>query len=149
MNINFKNSLKIGINSALEAEECKKEIQSVFADFNVALNEETNGKVMVRIRRASNANALAVLGVFAKNNKVKNDDTEYYEAIFVKSVSSTGAEIEVARWRQAERGYPCWISLNHTEYACSDKESLISSLAKLASQPHFGKAVLEVMRRSD
>ena len=133
----FSKSFRKGLNAAKDAEENRKEIESVFRELNSALFQETGGKVRIEVRefdvpyRALDLDFLkpskTYLAIAAHNPKVKQ-----------------GPVKELAKWSQDRAGYPCRIELGNMRSSCEDKAALEAQIARLLEDPLVGKALYEL-----
>lgn len=144
--MNFEESFRRGFVAAETARVAKAEIEAVFTDLNQQLYQASNGAAWIDIRKKEEMKrprgvmetALASIGQGQYVN---------YKAIVVAHRSQSGfPPIEVARWRDSQEGYPCWISTEDNENYCTDKESLIESLTELCATAKVGEAVLSAMK---
>jgi hypothetical protein len=139
----FENSIRAGLASAKAAQAARTEIKEIFREFNDQLLSASDGAAKIAIvemtEYVGKKNALLdLVNAFGERRS--------YDAIVIKHPTSKEfAQREVARWRQSEDGYPCWITIDNRETACSDKDSLEAELANLASSTRVGEAVLAAM----
>jgi len=140
----FEKSFQAGLDAARNTQAARAEVRSVFDEFNAGLSRASGGaaKLVIEERKepiSKKGNNLSIGLHFL---------TEYqaYDALVIQNVAAKNVSgREVARWRQYELGYPCWIAMSGREIACGDKQSLEALLSELAASSHFGEAVLAAM----
>lgn len=135
---NFKKSFQNGIQSAIEADKNKEEIDNVFDSLNEDLREMTRGKVeFIRHQFAEEVNPLNITNMF---------NIEKYWAIAARNPKIESKAIEIARWNQDRSGYPCRIKFGNKKFICEDSEGLIEALEELLEDPHTGETCNNLMK---
>lgn len=146
----FEKSFQSGVDAAKAADRAKAEIAEVFSEMNKQLGLASNGAARIGIKERREVipqqnGFLQAFGALAAS-MIAPKEMRSYKAIVIEHRELDGFPArEVARWRQGEAGYPCWIILEEEETACGDKLSLERELELLAGTPRMGKAVLAAM----
>jgi hypothetical protein len=146
----FAKSFQNGLDAAKAAIKARTEIDGVFSEMNMQLESASNGAAHIRIRDlhemvTQQNDFLQALGGLAASMFVPKEKRRY-KAIVIEHRQLDGFRArEIARWRQDEAGYPCWIILEGQETACGDKITLERELELLAGTARMGEAVLAAM----
>jgi hypothetical protein len=145
----FGSSFQQGLAAARAAIASRAEVKAVIDEFSNQLSSSSAGCAKFSIvtskepvgRKNGLLDSMAVAAFFT--------EYRYYEALAVLHLTSREfSPIEVARWRQSDAGYPCYVTIGTSELGCSDKEALEEALSRLAATTKFGEAVLAAMDRS-
>lgn len=146
----FEKSFQMGVDAAKAVIRAKAEIAEVFSEMNKQLGLASNGAAQIGIKERHEVftqqnwthQAFGALAASMFSPK----ETRRYQAIVIEHRELDGFTArEVARWRQDEAGYPCWIILGGEETACGDKLTLERELELLAGTPRMGEAVIAAM----
>lgn len=146
----FEKSFQTGVTAAKAVIQSRAEIAEVFSEMNKQLQSASNGAACIEIRELHEVitpqdGVFRAFGALAAT-MLTPKETRRYKAIVIEHRELDGfGSREVARWRQDEAGYPCWIILEGVETACGDKLTLERELELLASTPRMGQAVLAAM----
>jgi len=139
---NFNEAFFSGIEAARQSKRAQREIDNVMREFAESLESATGGRltVVLKDRGTSLGDVLAQRTADAKRTKL----------IVVKELDSDlppdpEASQDVAQFRRAVEGYPCWLIYGGQEFICSDRPSLEGELATLAASPRMGQAILRVI----
>lgn len=135
--IDFSKSFKKGIAAAAIADKSRQEINLVFEDLNEQLNQATDGKVAIRIRKPS----ILMSNLKQSILNQKGSDT----IIAFKPQDPQNRYTELAKWSQNNAGYPCKIVYDINAIYCEDKEALEVALAKLLEDPAIGEKLYKIM----
>lgn len=136
---NFKKSFGIGIQSAVEADKNRAEIDEVFSRLNEDLYELTNGKV--ELERRQFTEATNPLNINALLNQEK------YWAIAAHNPKTEDKPVEIAKWNQDRSGYPCRIRFGNKKFICEDSEGLVEALEELLEDPYTGEICNNLMKK--
>jgi hypothetical protein len=144
----FEKSFQRGVDAAKAAAKAHMEIHGVLHDLNQQLALASNGKAKIDIRELKEVVENEDLLGLTRSVFLAFGPKEYrrYKAMVMLHLTHPEFKLrEIARWKQDEYGYPCWITFNGREVACGDKASLEQELAELAGSPHVGEALLAVI----
>ncbi len=128
----FRAAFKAGLDAAAKAEIARNEIDEVFTELGRQIAEETNGDIDIERRefeeRVSNPFVTSLADIFGKTNA--------FWAVAARNPKAQESKWrQLAKWKQAQTGYPCTVSWAPVERVCHDRASLETALAALLQDP--------------
>lgn len=118
-------AIKHGQQLAQESIEKRQQIEQVFLELSQAVEDASHGKLSIAIKVRALPNTF-----IEDENLVRHQAT--YKAIVIEFVDANGRKaIEIARWRTAPTGYPCYIEFEDETITCNTKDELEHGLQKL------------------
>ncbi|WP_241574767.1 hypothetical protein [Rosenbergiella nectarea] len=140
----FKNSFKAGVESALVADNNKKEIQDLIEEVNSQITESYEGKVHFGVWNLTRTSKNRK-NIFSSITDPLSIDITSYKALCISDYNNK-SPIELAEWKVDENGYPCMVKHDDRESYCFNKEELISEISSLLSSVKTGNAILEKLK---
>ncbi|MDC6170755.1 hypothetical protein [Paucibacter sp. XJ19-41] len=139
--VDFSSPFHRGLSAAKQAQENRDEVRGVFAQFNEALREISQGRAEIAIvPLADTLNALSRV-VLAMDSEANSE-----HVLAVRNPQSTDFRPRnIARWKQSESGYPCSVLWGQRHTSCDNAESLTKELSSLFSTPMVGEAIEAAM----
>lgn len=135
---NFENAFLAGIEAARQVQYRRDEVQNILRKFSDSLEMATHGLLCVEVKKGGTGLS-EFLGGFTTSAVVNP------YGLYVSTKKEPKRSSQIAGWKQAADGYPCWITTSGQEIACLNSEGLGDELARLAASPRMGAAVLELM----
>ncbi len=140
--INFTDSLKLGMQTALDRERNFQEIHDIFLTLKEQILEFSNNLVKLEL-------------VFQENPDDDNSVVDYFENLTNlysdKSLCLTDVNnLHNYEWLSfinfSSNGYPCTISIDGNQFDSIDKISLEENIKKLLSAPSTGQKLFQLIK---
>lgn len=139
--MSFLDSINQGLEKANEADAAKNEVTAVFAEVNSELSNFTPANLKLE-RNMSTAAAMLTIANMSKILEPKEYFNEDSLCVHVSPRDGRASRsINVAKWSQNVKGYPCVISFEGSDYICTSADDLRSGLKELFASVSFGKQI--------
>lgn len=142
--VDFKAQLAKGFSAHEKAASAKEEIAAVLRELTAQVEEFTNGRVGIMLKREVASLLAEAMGTVANatsglpaNLPLK---TQYNLVAYDKSKGSGGAE-RLASWMQANTGYPCTLRFDDAKREAYDRKSLELILGDLLASSETGRII--------
>lgn len=133
--LNFKDSIQIGIQKSNQADVNKAEIAEVFNEFSQAFLESSSGKISCIIKNKTRTKKPQNLNPILAASALMGYDYINYQALVL---TNDNTDYEIAEIIKSNEGYPIQIKVGDDTSTYYDKKSLISGLNKLAARTEVG-----------
>lgn len=151
--VDFAQAITLGFDAVDEADQNRTEIKQVFELLNKQLAKVITEKLEIRIRECterkkkalSAAERLAMDAGILVGAGYEYDDHKYL-ALVVNRKEDTQSGIELAKWGQSAKGYPCKLQYADKHVSCDDKEGLENALADMLKNPVVARKIRDLMK---
>ena len=144
----FTSAFRLGQEAAAKAQAARRSIADVVNRVSEQLNEVTNGRLVIQVRtfdeEVENADANALVAAFSLMRKYKKQ--KYLSAS--NPLSSDKGFTKLARWNQAEEGFPCTLAYGKSELTCYDVASLEAAFTECLASAVVGEKLTVVINNS-
>ncbi|MCY0093860.1 hypothetical protein [Hoeflea ulvae] len=156
--VDFKAQLEKGFDAHEKASAAKKEINHILREIAKVIEEYTDGKVSIYVKRESlytnTLSSLVKIGsIFSA--PVNNKDAESQTSLDDKLVAydklndrKHDAE-SLAYWSQSDAGYPCTLRFGGTKHNAFDRESLELVLGELLASSETGRIISSIKLKAE
>lgn len=139
--VDFSDAFYRGLDAARQARSNRDEVKEIFRQLNEGLSKASEGNAEIAIVefQESRGPIAALANIFEAPAK--------YQAIVVRHAKHEDfGSREVARWKQDQNGYPCFIITPERQASCDSGEALVSELSTLFATPRVGEAIFAAMQ---
>lgn len=143
MNKNFLSFIDQGVEKAQIADQHLNTVDKLFGELNKQLAEYRGGGIKMYRASTTLARFLEISQVIAADKPELQFLTQ--DRIMISATNKTA--IEVAKWRQDVKGFPCMLRFEGDEYICDNVDELRAALEALVSTVGFGRAVTKILEQ--
>jgi hypothetical protein len=140
----FASAFRLGQDAAIKSRAARESISNLLQQVSDDLNAATDGTLVVEVRTFNDLvdNVASFLGAMASPPRYKN--ARYLAAANVKR--NRNEFFKLAKWTQAEEGYPCSLEFGKQEITCYDIESLQAALTEMLANASVGEKLANILR---
>jgi hypothetical protein len=141
----YKEALQVGFAAAKKAEIARKEVLEVLEKLKTEVLAASDGKLLIEVRKFEEPKEIGsrfmptvpnLATAYAQALRGK----KYYSALMAFNPIGEATRFrELARWKEAEDGYPCSLIWGDQEHQCEDRSALEEGLAELLRDPVVGE----------
>lgn len=144
----FREKLRRGLEAHDSANAAKREINSVIAALNEAVERETDGRVGVKIIATSMGlpGMAARIAALSAGGVVSPVETEHWIVAF-STVYTDIKPLKLSRWDIDDAGYPCTLRFAGERLEAYDRESLENALGEMLEYTETGGAISAIIQQ--
>ena len=144
---NYIKALQEGFEAAKKADLARTEIRQVLEQFTKDVLAGSDGKLLIEVKTFEEQQSPFE---FAKISALGVIEKKYYDALVASNPKRPDRrKKELARWKQANEGYPCSLTIQHREIQMEDRAALERGLAELLKSPLIGEVLYSLIKDAE
>lgn len=145
----FANAFKRGQQAAADAQRARESIQGVIDAVAQQILEATDGKILIALHEHTIYKAAKSILEAISIQAALNRESEKIMYVSAKNQRVQASNfVRLAKWSQAEEGFPCKLTFGKTDLTCYDVTSLESAFAELLANPMIGDALGKLLNEA-
>lgn len=149
--VDYKVHLAKGVSAHQKASAAKEEVSAILRELTAQVEDFTNGRVGVSLKREGASLFGEVIGNLASVTSGLPSSPPLkvqYNLVAYDKSGGTGSAERLASWTQANTGYPCTLRFDDAKREAYDRKSLESILGELLASPETGRIISAIASKA-